>query len=182
MKVDITKAKWTIDDGGAWLSVKVPTVAEAKGIVDGMQDGKIYTLEVKRKTKKRSLNANAYMWELCQQLAEVNGITKEEVYRNAIKDVGIFKTFVDLKPKDAETLQTAWQMLGTGWITEQVDYMPDGENVIIRCYYGSSKYNTKQMARLIDYIVQDCKACGIEVLSDAELSLLEQEWGNEQTK
>ncbi|MGN0533003.1 MAG: hypothetical protein ACI4IK_01475 [Eubacterium sp.] len=181
MKVDITQAKWNMDDSGAWLSVKVQTVADAKGIVDGMQDGKIYTVEVKRKTKKRSLNANAYMWELCQKLAEVNGITKEEVYRNAIKDVGIFRIF-NLPPEEAKTLRTAWEMIGVGWLTEQLDYMPDGETVSIICYYGSSKYNTKQMSRLIDYIVQDCKACGIETLSDAELSLLESEWCNEQAK
>ena len=179
MKVDITKAKWNVDADGTWLSVRVPTVAEAKGICDGIEPDKQYTIQIAKKTKKRSRNANAYMWEMCQQLAELHGITKEEVYRAAVKDVGIFKDFQNLTEKDAQTLQTAWQMLGTGWVTEQVDYMPDGEHLIIRCYYGSSKYNTKQMSRLIDYIVQDCKACGIQTLTPNELALLESEWGNE---
>ncbi len=142
-----------------------------------------YTLEIKKKKKRRSLNANAYLWEMCSQLAEELSkdgkiFTKEDIYRKAIKDCGIYKDFSGLTSKDAETLRHAWEMLGTGWITEQVDYMSDGENVIIRCYYGSSQYNTKQMSRIINHIVEDCKAVGIETMSEQERSLLLEQWGN----
>ena len=175
MKVDIFAARWAVDGEGTWLSVKVPSIHQAQGIVNGIDTNKCYTVEITEKKKKRSLNANAYMWQLCQKLAEVNGITKEEVYRQAIKDVGIFQDFA-LDENAAKTLRKAWEMLGTGWITEQVDYAEDGDRLVIRCYYGSSKYNTKQMSRLIDYIVQDCKACEIETLTPAEISLLKEGW------
>ena len=39
-------------------------------------------------------------------------------------------------------------------------------------YYGSSVYDTKQMSALIDHIVQDCKALGIETKTPAEIMLL----------
>ena len=39
--------------------------------------------------------------------------------------------------------------------------------------YGSSTYDTAQMSRLIDNIVQDCKAVGIETLTPSELAKLE---------
>jgi hypothetical protein len=146
-----------------------------------------YTLKVEKKRKRRSLNANAYLWEMCNQLAieltkDGQVYTKEDIYRNAIKCCGIYKDFAGLSVKDADTLRHAWEMLGTGWLTEQVDYMPDGENVIVRCYYGSSQYNTKQMSRIIDHIVQDCKSVGIDVMTEQERSLLLQEWENEQKK
>lgn len=67
-------------------------------------------------------------------------------------------------------------MLGTGWITEQVDYTQDGSQVVIRAYYGSSQYNTKQMSRLIDEIVSDCKEHGIETLTPNELARMKEEW------
>lgn len=168
----VTGARWTVDDTGAWLMLKVASINDAKTLASQVKPGKEYSVDLRPLRKSRSLNANAYMWQLCTQLAEVNSLTKEEVYRNAVKDVGVYKDFLELSEQDASTIRTAWEMLGTGWVTEQVDYMPDGSKVHIRCYYGSSTYNTKQMSRLIDYIVQDCKACGIETLTDAELSLL----------
>ena len=43
-------------------------------------------LTLKKARKSRSVNANAYMWVLCQALAEVLGTTKEAVYRTFVRD------------------------------------------------------------------------------------------------
>lgn len=43
-------------------------------------------------------------------------------------------------------------------------------------YHGSSTYDTAQMSRLIDNIVQDCKALGIETMTPDKLSILKEEW------
>jgi hypothetical protein len=43
-------------------------------------------------------------------------------------------------------------------------------NVIL--YYGSSTYNTAQMSLLIDHLVQDAKALGIETMTPQELEAL----------
>ena len=56
--------------------------------------------------------------------------------------------------------------------------MPDGENVIVRCYYGSSQYNTEQMSRIINYIVEECNQQGIDTMTEQERSLLLAQWGN----
>ena len=102
--------------------------------------------------------------------------TKEEVYRAAIREIGIFKDFLNLSPDDAKTLRTAWGMLGTGWVTEQVDFSQDGEKVTIRCYYGSARYNTKQMSRLIDNLVEDCKALGIPTETPEQIEQIKSLW------
>lgn len=40
--------------------------------------------------KKRSLDANAYLWVLVGKIAAAVGIPTDEVYRNAIRDAGEF--------------------------------------------------------------------------------------------
>lgn len=144
-------------------------------IVDGLDQGKRYVLEIKEHKELRSMTANRYLWVLCEKLAkelckEKQKVTKEDVYIRAVRDVGIFRDF-HLAEDEAKSLRAAWSALGTGWPTEQVDYTPDGK-VVIRAYYGSSVYSTKQMARLIDNVVQDCKAVGIETLPPDKLALL----------
>ena len=43
-------------------------------------------------------------------------------------------------------------------------------------YRGSSVYDNAQMSRLIENIVQDCKAVGIETLTPSELERLKEGW------
>lgn len=88
--------------------------------------------------------------------------------------MGVYKDF-HLPPDEAKTFRTAWAQLGTGWLTEQVD--DDGPLLVVRAYYGSSRYNTKQMSRLIDSLMQDCEAVGICTISDSEKALLLDDWG-----
>lgn len=170
------KASWMLMPDGAYLMLKCDR-KEAAAVCDSMKPGKMYQAEIKQHRKKRSLNANSYCWELCTRIADkILDHTKDDVYRAAIRKVGIYKDFCGLSEIDAKTLRAAWEMLGTGWVTEQVDYMPDGETLIIRCYYGSSKYNTKQMSRLIDFLVEECKELGIETMSPEELRSLMEAW------
>lgn len=131
--------------------------------------------EIRKSEQKRSLDANGYMWVLCEALAKAIKSTKEEVYRKYIKEVGVFKDF-NLTQDEAKTFRVAWERLGTGWQTEQVDYDKDGDRVIIRAYYGSSTYNTKRMARLIDSIVADCQSVGIETRPADEIKSLLEAW------
>ncbi|MFQ8836333.1 MAG: hypothetical protein ACLR8L_00235 [Oscillospiraceae bacterium] len=50
---------------------------------------------------------------------------------------------------------------------------------MIRAYYGSSRYNAKQMGRIIDLVVEDAKDLGIETLTPDELARMNLEWGEE---
>lgn len=156
-------------------------ISKISTFINTITDDKDYVIEIKQKKKSRSLSANAYMWELCgkisEELSKETPISKDDIYRNAIRAVGIYKDFHNLLPNDAKTLMIAWQKIGTGWIAEQLDFEQDGEHVVIRAYYGSSQYNSRQMSRLIDFIVQDAKALGIETMTPEQLSLIKDEWG-----
>lgn len=43
-------------------------------------------------------------------------------------------------------------------------------------YFGSSSYDTVQMSRLIDLLIEDCKAQGIETATPDEIARYKEEW------
>lgn len=173
MRSVFEKAKVIVDGDDAFLCLSIP-YRDAKKFVGEMKPKK-YFLEIKEYREKRSIDANNYLWVLLDKIAEALGRTKEELYLQYVRQCGPYKDFT-LTEEEAKTFRVAWSKLGTGWPTEQVDYTPDGDRVVIRAYYGSSQYNTKQMSRLLDMVVQDAKELGIETMPQEELkSLLESE-------
>ncbi len=168
MRAVFDSAKVIVDGEVTYLCLAVPP-KDARKFVGDMKQGKKYAAELKEHRERRSLDANAYMWQLLDKLAEVLGTTKEELYLGYVRRYGIFKDF-HLEEGQHETFRKAWGMLGTGWPTELVDY--DGDKYVVRAYYGSSQYNTKQMSRLINAVVEDCKEQDIETLTPCELARL----------
>ena len=133
------------------------------------------SVEIKRFRRKRSLDANAYAWVLIDKLAQATGVRKEEVYREAIRNIGGASATVCVPTKAVEQLCKNWRRNGLGWQVEILPSKLDGcTNAIL--YYGSSVYDTKQMSSLIDLLVQDCRQLGIETLPPRELEALEAQW------
>lgn len=123
--------------------------------------------------EKRSLNANSYCWVLLQKLADVLKTDKISLYRKYIQEKGIFRA-ITLDNKAVDTFIKLWNDKGLGWLVEVVN---EGNTFTdINAYYGSSSYNTKQMANFIDYIVEECKLQGIETIPPEELERLKMEW------
>lgn len=131
-------------------------------------------LTIKPYKPKRSLSANAYMWVLVGKLADATGISSTDIYRNTVKQLGISQLIV-INAAAVPTFKRIWEQHGLGWFVDDVDE-DTGGSVILRAYYGSSTYNRKQMAALIDLVVQDCEQLGIETLSPAELAGLVDRW------
>lgn len=146
-------------------------------LIETLDDSKEYTIEVKEKKKKRSLNSNSYAWVLLGKLAEKLRIPKTDIYRNYVKEIGgNTKDIVCVQDKALDKLRSAWESNGLGWVTDTLPSKIDGcTNVIL--YYGSSTYDVEQMSRLIQLIVQDCKQFGIPTYDREELDRLVQEWG-----
>ena len=118
-------------------------------------------LEIKEYKKPRTRNANALMWELCEKLAEaIPGISKEDVYRQAVHAVGTCYS-TSVPTAQAEDLSNSWTCRGVGWLAEVIEQ--DEESTSILLYPGSSTYTTDQMARLIDYLIDECKEEGVQI-------------------
>ena len=130
--------------------------------------------EIKPVKKKRSLDSNAYLWILCDQIAQVIRSTKEEVYRMAITEVGKFIEMSFTSKNDMDDFVRWWQEKGIGWIVEMVDT----ELMIVHAYIGSSRYTTQEMNVLIDNVVESARELGISTKSDEEIDSLIRSWGN----
>lgn len=130
---------------------------------------------VKKHREKRSLDANAYFWVLVDRLAEKTRISKTDIYRRYIREIGGNHEMVCVIDSAVEKLRNGWEHNGLGWQTDTMpSRIPGCTNVIL--YYGSSTYNTRQMSHLIDMAVQDCQEQNIETLSPEKLAGMMEEW------
>ncbi len=128
-------------------------------------------IEIKKYRKKRSLDANAYAWKLIDKIAKVMRLDKKQVYREAIRNIGGVSEVLCMQAAAVEKFCRSWAEHGIGWQTEVMPSKLEGcANVVV--YFGSSTYDTKQMSALIEQLIQDAKALGIETLPPDELSRL----------
>lgn len=136
-------------------------------------------VELKKWSKKRSLDANAYCWVLCDKIAKELSkdgqiVTKEEVYKDAISQIGSFEPFI-VQEISFENFKRIWEKQGLGFLVQEVNRKD--KCVKVHCYYGSSTYDSKEMSLLIELIVQNAKNLNIETKSKSELDSLLKEWG-----
>lgn len=158
------------------LMMEINERRDFEQLVDDMRDKDKLSIEVKQYREKRTLDANAYFFVLADKLSEKLRITKDEVYRHAIKEIGGVSETVCVKNQAVKRLCEGWCQNGIGWQTDTFPSKLEGcTNVIL--YYGSSTYNKEQMSRLIDHIVQDCQAVGIETRTPNEIANLLSLWG-----
>lgn len=132
-------------------------------------------VEIKEHKNHRSLDANAYLWVLLTKLQDKLSIPKEELYKNYIQKIGSSE-ILPIKNEAVDKFREAWQRNGLGWITETTKSKLNGFTNVI-AYYGSSSYNTAEMSRLINEVVDDCKEQNIETKSDNEINNLLKQWG-----
>lgn len=143
---------------------------------------KEYDLTIKEHRKKRSLDANSMAWSLINQMSVILKIPPDEIYRGYIPDVGGNFKIIPAKQEDVEDWTNAWCKGHIGRMVEDIGPCRSGSLAgyrNLKLYIGSSDYDTAQMSRLLDLIIQDCKQIGIETLSDRERSILLEEWGGE---
>lgn len=130
--------------------------------------------ELKKHKEKRSLDANAYMWVLVSKLQEKLDIPKEDIYKDAIKNIGVYEV-IPVKNEAVEKFIQAWKHNGLGWICETTKSKLEGFTNVL-AFYGSSTYNAKEMSRLINLIVQECQQLNIEIKSKSEIDSLLSQW------
>lgn len=119
--------------------------------------------------EKRSLNANAYAWCLIGKLADVHRASKEEIYMQMLKRYGQSEMVSVLSSIDVSGYFKYFEPIGESFL--------QGKNFThYRIYKGSSEYDTKEMAILIDGIVSECIECDISTLPTQEIERLKSLW------
>ena len=175
MRIQFDAARWAQDDKGFWLSLRVKAPALARQFTGEMKD-KLYDAELKEHREKRSLDSNSYFWLLCGKLASKIHIPMETIYRQYIKDIGDNFEIVPIRDDAKEQWIKNWRARGLGWVCDELggSKLPGYTNIV--CYYGSSVYNSAQMSRLIELVVQDCQDQGIQTATPEEIAKMEAEY------
>ena len=132
-------------------------------------------IEIKEKRKIRSLEANAYFWELCDKVAAKLLSAKEEIYRKIIKDVGVFEV-VPVRLEALNKWKQAWESKGIGWFCEADRESRIKGYVNVFCYFGSSMYDSAEMSRIIDEIIRYCEELEIPTRPEEEIKSMIKNW------
>ena len=135
-------------------------------------------VDIKKASKERSKDANAFCWALCSEIgkAMTPPVEKEKIYRRAIRATGVV-TPATVVVWDIKTICTRWESHGVGWFVDIVDDAGTGKK-LIHLYYGSSTYTVDEMRLLIDWLVDQCEQMEIPIpLSKKEEQDLLERWG-----
>jgi len=168
---------WSADAAGMILSLRTP---EARKIAETVKQGKPYTVEIKEYRKKRSLDQNAMYWSVLTQFAKAMRMGNSEAHNRMLRDYGQLERYEDrpvyvVLPDTEEAERYALDAESYHVKpTSQVKHGNDGKDY--RTYMllrGSSTYDTTEMTRLLDGLLDECRQIGIDVLSDEERALLE---------
>ena len=124
--------------------------------------------------KRRSLSANAYAWALMNQLAAKINRPVLDIYRDLIRDIGGSSAIVTLRADAARAFKNGWESKGEGWQVHKIDDMPTPQGTFcsLQCWYGSSVFDSTQMHRLLELIVQECRQQGIPTMTPEEIAKL----------
>ena len=144
----------------------IQQVINSLGKVDRQKD---YDISIKLKPKKRSKDANKYLWTLLGQLSEKLNLPTTEVYREYIKEMDTY-TIVPIKEDEIEEWARDWERGHDGWVCVDIGDCKNFKGYHnVKCFKGSSTFNTKQMSRLLDMVIYDCKEQDIETMTPAEI-------------
>ena len=159
-----------------WISRKWEVTFEINeditASIDKIRD-KLLNLTAKIHRDKRSLDANSYAWVLMQKIAEAIHTDKWSVYLMMLERYSPVFTHIIVRPEAVERVKGEWRTVKVlGPI--QVN---GSSGIQLQCYFGSSTFDSKEMASFIDRIVSECKEMGIETLPPDEIERMRREWG-----
>ena len=134
-----------------------------------LEQDKDKRLEIKIYRPKRGLKANAYYWELVNELANVLKIDNETLHFLLLQKYGQVEMVSVLATIDV-----------SGYFKY---YVEAGESELngklfkhYKVYKGSSDMDSREMSILIDGLVEECKEQGIETRPDEEVKSMLEAW------
>ena len=148
-------------------------------IVEQLKNENKLNIDLRRYRKKRSLDANAYCWVLCDKIAKElskdgTPVTKAVVYKDAILQIGTFEPMI-IQEKAFDNFKRIWEKQGLGFLIQEVSRKD--KCIKVNCYYGSSTYDSKEMCLLIELLIDMAKNLGIETKPQEEIDSLVRSWG-----
>lgn len=137
---------------------------------NALKPGRIW--EVKEHKEKRSLSQNSYYWKLINEVSRRQKQSVAYVHNTELRAARYARWFEDqlvlVSIPDTDDAEAQ--------IMEQMEYhlaptnRREGDKRIYVMLRGSSEFNTAEMSHLLDLLIQDAQALGIETMTPAELA------------
>ena len=112
---------------------------------------KLYQIEIKEYKGKRSIEQNATAWLIISKIAEVTQNDKWQIYTEALRQAGQKAEYILALPQAEKQLKSVYRVVEVLDETREVNGVT---LTIFKCYLGSSKFNSSEMAKFIDYLLQ----------------------------
>lgn len=140
--------------------------------------------DVSEYKEKRSRSQNAYYWELAGKVATKSvkfGANVNQIHNRNLRELGLLERINDelvcIYIPDTDEAEKQALNAESYHIkpTSQTRVGKDGQ--VFRCYVmlrGSHTFNTAEMSSLVDLMVQEAKAVGVETMTPNELEHIRQ--------
>lgn len=128
--------------------------------------------DIKEHKERRTLSQNAYYWKLITEVAKKQRHSVPYVHNTELRAARYARWFDDelvlVSIPDTDDAEAQ--------VMEQMEYhlaptnRREGDKRIYVMLRGSSEFNTAEMSHLLDLLIQDAQALGIETMTPAELA------------
>ena len=133
--------------------------------------GKEFDCTIETHREKRSLNANDYSWVLQDQISKALNRRIDDLHKEMVLQYGV-KNFYSIQK---EALESAIRMFDYYEIKGESEV--NGKTFVhVKAGIGTHLYDTKEMAKFLDGVVQEAKDLGIETKTPKELAELKSLW------
>lgn len=151
-------------------------------------EGKDLDIKATQHREKRTMTQNAYYWVLIAKLAAKLRISTARLHNLKLREVAppfVIDGKIAMQPiPDTDKAANELLEATTFHLKPTSGIIVGNDNAIYRWYVvlrGSSTFDTQEMTRLLDSLIEDCKVFGIETLTPDELAKM-RSWEKEREK
>lgn len=132
---------------------------------------------LKQYKPKRSLDANALLWAVLCKMADILKTSKEELYENILQRYGV--PYQDDEGYITVTLKDNVDVSKVGghwkWIRSRNGF---SSYIMLK---GTSEYDSGEMSKLIDLVIEDAKELGVEIPPSEDMKRALELWEKEKS-
>ena len=161
------------DADGEWVCIRTH---DALSLLEGIKQGKRYSVDIKELRKKRGMSQNAMYWSVLTRFAGALGVTNNFAHNKLLRSYGQYELFGGKKAQimipDTEDAENQALEADSFHIkpTSRTIVGKDGNTyrsyVLMR---GSHTYNTVEFSRLLDGLLSECELIGVDVRHERDV-------------
>lgn len=135
-----------------------------KNLIKDLDKEELYSITISKARDRRTEQQNKYMWALIGEIDKArNGDRSNddyEIYIEALVRAGSKYTHLLVDPKDESMLKENFRAIQ---LARQIKVGDNKRFNDYKCFYGSSKMDTKEMHDLIETILDMASECGLDI-------------------